>query len=90
MIAHAGATFKVRGIHPLHRPENPSCLKICHKNLGIDNSSGASVFPAVEIELAGSANTCRRVFPTSNGVVRIEATAPDVAPAMKLSVKVAV
>ena len=90
MIAHAGATFNVRGIHPLHKPENPSSLKICHKNLGIDSSSGASVFPAPEIELTGSANTCRRVFPTSNGVVRMEATVPDDAPAMKLSTKVAV
>jgi hypothetical protein len=63
---------------------------MCHKNLGIDNSSGASIFPALEIELAGSANTCRRVFPTSNGVVMIEATAPEDAPAMKLSVNVAV
>jgi hypothetical protein len=90
MIAHAGATLSVLGIQPLHSPANPSVLKMCHKNLGIDLSSGAKIFAAPGACAVDSTNTCRLVLPTSNGIVKIEATAPDDAPAMKLSVKVAV
>src|ERR1700694_4423180 len=89
MIAQAGATFNVRGTHPFHNPGKPSTLKICHKNLGIERSSGANALiePLVVVDL--SLNTCWRVFPTSKGVVRTDATAPDKAPAAKLSVNVA-
>ena len=90
MIAQAGAIFRVRGTQPLHNPERPSVLKMCHKNLGIDLSSGARILLTPSTDGLVSLKTCRLVFPTSKGIVNTEATAPDPAPAMKLSVNVVV
>jgi hypothetical protein len=88
MIAQAGATFNVLGTQPLQSPAIPSSLKMCQRNLGMDRSSGANTFAAPE-DGPVSWKTCRRVFPTSNGVVTTDAIAPDVAPATKLSTNVA-
>lgn len=90
MMAQAGATFNVRGIQPFHNPGTPSVLNMCQRNLGMDLSSGARILLVPSLTRGWSLKTCCRVLPTSNGVVRTDAIAPDMAPAVKLSVNVAV
>lgn len=46
MIAHAGATFKHLAAQPLNRPLKPCSWKICHRNRGMDLSSGRIDFVA--------------------------------------------
>src|SRR6266480_6590764 len=93
MMAQAGATLRHLADQPLNKPDTPCSLKMCHKNRGIDNSSGrnaACPIDGVTTMSEPRLTTCCLVLPTSNGVVTNAATAPDDAPAMKLSTKVVV
>ena len=57
MMAQAGATFNVLGIHPLNSPDVPSVLKICHRKRGIDCSSGARTLVDVAADVTLSLKT---------------------------------
>ena len=61
---------------------------------GIADNAADLMMEEVDVEDEAEGEECLRtcclVFPTSKGVVTIAATAPEVAPAMKLSTNVAV
>src|SRR5215469_4028758 len=93
MMAQAGATFRHLADQPLNKPGIPCSLKMYHRNRGMDNSSGRNAACPTDEVIAESApcfTTCCLVLPTSKGVVTNAATAPDDAPAMKLSTNVVV